>query len=245
MNTNEFVAKVANSASLYPSTIFSQRNRVNTCVNPYSYHLVRKYTDLYSRMDGLFVDGMTMCWWMRLLWGKKIPRISFDMSGMAKDLFTRLNSENNDETVYFIGAKQAELEGTIAQIKKTYPKINITGYRNGYFIDLDDRKKTIAEIIQLAPTFTIVGMGSPLQEQFAIDLKDSGYKGIVFTCGGFLHQSTSSITYYPEWINRYNLRAFYRLTHEKGLWGRLYNVLLEFPVLFIFDSVFSKLSNKS
>lgn len=244
MKTKEFVAKVANSASLYPSTIFSHGNRVYTCVNPYSYHLVRKYSDLYSRMDGLFVDGMTMCWWIRFLWGKKIPRLSFDMSSMAAELFSRLNSKNNDETVYFIGAKQSELEGTVSQIKKSYPQIGIKGYRNGYFIDLDDRKKAIQEIIKLSPTFTIVGMGSPLQEQFAIDLKEAGYGGIIFTCGGFLHQSTASIRYYPDWINRFNLRAFYRLFHEKGLWGRLYNVLLEFPVLFVVDSINSKLQNR-
>lgn len=246
MNNSEFVRKIADSALLYPYGIFSCRQgRINTCVNPFSYHLVRRYKKLYDSMDGLFVDGMTMCWLIRLLWGKKIPRLSFDMSGMAVDLFTYLNSEAKDRGIYFLGTRQEILEQTIGQFRRSYPHMNIVGYRNGYFIDLEDRKRAIDEIVRLNSDFTVVGMGSPLQEQFAIDLKNTGYKGIVFTCGGFLHQTATKINYYPKWVNKYNLRAFYRLFHEKGLWKRLYNVLIEFPVLFTFDTVKSRLLRKN
>ncbi len=116
----------------------------------------------------------------------------------------------------------------------------VAGYRNGYFLDVDDRRRAIRDIVDSGADFAIVGMGAPLQEQFALDLRDAGFKGIVFTCGGFLHQTADRINYYPDWVNRYNLRAFYRLFHEKGLWGRLYNVLIEFPVLFTYDTIRSR-----
>ncbi len=190
-------------------------------------------------MDGLYVDGMLMCQLINRLWKKHIPRLSFDMSGMAVDLFNRLNG--NNETIYFVGAKQESLEATISQIKKAYPLMNIAGYRNGYFLLPEDREKEIQKIVTLNPDFVIVGMGSPIQERFCIDLKEAGFKGIAFTCGGFLHQTADGINYYPEWVNKYNLRAFYRLFHEKGLWGRLYNVLIEFPILFTWDSIKTKL----
>lgn len=169
---------------------------------------------------------------------KRIPRLSFDMSGMAVDLFARLN--NNKETVYFVGAKQEELEATIRQIKASYPQINIVGYRNGYFLLKEHRDSELQRIVTTDPDFVIVGMGSPIQEQFAIDLKEAGYKGIVFTCGGFLHQTAAGIKYYPDWINKYNLRAFYRLYKEKGLAKRLYNVLIQFPILFTIDTLKSR-----
>ncbi len=245
MNNREFVRKIANSASAYPDKIFAVgEGRVNTCVNPYSYHLVRRHKELYASMDGLFVDGMTMCWLIRLLWGKRVPRLSFDMSAMAKDLFTYLNKPDTDRSIYFLGTRQDILEETICQFRKSYPNMHIAGFRNGYFIDADDRRKAISDIINSDSDFTVIGMGSPLQEQFAIDLKNAGYKGIVFTCGGFLHQTSNGINYYPDWINRYNLRAFYRLFHEKGLWGRLYNVLIEFPILFTWDTLLTKCSNR-
>ena len=91
-------------------------------------------------MDGLFVDGMTMCWLIRLLWGKRVPRLSFDMSGMAVDLFSYLNKSATDRNIYFLGTKQEVLEETVKRFHKNYPKMNIAGYRNGYFIDNDDRK---------------------------------------------------------------------------------------------------------
>lgn len=238
MNNYRFVEKITESASMYPTITFSRKNAIYTCVNPFSYHLVRKFPELFNQMDGLYVDGMLMCKIINLMWKKHIPRLSFDMSGMAVDLFERLN--NNTESIFFIGSKQEEIEATISQIKKAYPQINVSGFRNGYFKSKDERTLVINNIVKENPDFTIVGMGSPLQEQFCIDLKNSGYKGIAFTCGGFLHQTAARLNYYPDWINRYNLRAFYRLFHEKGLWGRLYNVLIQFPILFTIDTVLSK-----
>lgn len=241
MNNREFVRKIADSASIYPDGAFAAGSgRVYTCVNPYSYHLVRRHKELYEAMDGLFVDGMTMCWLIRLLWGKRVPRLSFDMSGMAVDLFSCLNAPGTDRSIYFLGTRQHVLEKTIGRFRESYPNMKIAGFRNGYFSDPDDRQKAIGEIVRSNSDFAVIGMGSPLQERFALDLKRAGYRGVVFTCGGFLHQSADRINYYPEWVNRYNLRAFYRLFREKGLWGRLYNVLIEFPVLFTWDTMIAK-----
>ncbi|MDE6273350.1 MAG: WecB/TagA/CpsF family glycosyltransferase [Muribaculaceae bacterium] len=201
---------------------------------------MRKNSALYSELDGLFVDGMTMCWWLRILWGKRIPRLSFDMAGMAVDLFERLNSEASEENVYFIGAKQEELEASIRQFRKAYPLMRISGYRNGYFADNEERSRVIEDILKRNPTFVIVGMGSPLQERFVVDLRKAGYRGVAFTCGGFLHQTSRRINYYPQWVDKMNLRAFYRLTHEKGMVKRLWKVLVAFPVQFACDSILNK-----
>lgn len=239
MKIIEFVNKITNSAFLYRDGLFSSPGRVYTFVNPYSYHLVRNNENLYNKFDGIFVDGITMCWWMKLLWNNKIPRLSFDMTSIAKDLFNYLNT-NNSKTIYFIGAHQEEIEESIAHIIKSYPKINLAGYQNGYFLNETHRSNIIDEIVAKNPDYVIVGMGSPLQEQFLLDLKSRGFKGIGFTCGGFLHQTKDDINYYPKWIDKYNLRAFYRLFHEKGLYKRLYNVLIQFPVLFIYDKFFEK-----
>ncbi len=235
MPTKEFIDKIERSATGYPVSTFSTRGKVYSCVNPYSYHIVKENPELYAALDGIFVDGMTMCWWLRLLWGKKIPRLSFDMAGMAVDLFDRLNKEDSEEDIYFIGARQEELEATVRQFRKAYPRMRIKGYRNGYFNDPDERRNAIDEIVRLDPSFVIVGMGSPLQERFVVDLRNAGYGGIAFTCGGFLHQTSRRINYYPAWVDRMNLRAFYRLLHEKGMAGRLWQVLVAFPVRFTID----------
>ncbi len=242
MNNRRFIEKITESTSKYPHVTFSEKNTVNTCVNPFSYHLVRRYSELYDQIDGIYVDGILMCKLLDLMSGTKTPRLSFDMSGMAVDLFERLNS--NSETIYFLGAKQEEIEASIQQIKKGYPNMRIVGYRNGYFNSQEERTQIIHNIVDLNPDFTVVGMGSPLQEQFCLDLKKAGYKGIAFTCGGFLHQTAGRLNYYPDWVNKYNLRAFYRLFHERGLWKRLYNVLIQFPIMFTWDTIRTKLGKE-
>lgn len=237
MEIKEFVDTITRTSETFPASIFDQTGKVYTCVNPYSYHIVKANPEVYRRMDGLLVDGMLMCKLINRLWHRNIPRLSFDMAGMAPALFSRLNAPDSSETIYFIGARQEAIEGTVAQIRNTYPNMKIAGYRNGYFYSPEERKDVIDEIVRLKPDFTLVGMGSPLQENFIADLRDSGYKGIGFTCGGFLHQTAQRMNYYPDWINKYNLRAFYRLYKEKGLFKRLYNVLIQFPVLFTIDTI--------
>jgi N-acetylglucosaminyldiphosphoundecaprenol N-acetyl-beta-D-mannosaminyltransferase len=239
MNNKLFVNKVAYTANLYPDKIFSSPRKIYTCVNPYSYHLLRQHINIYDTIDGLFVDGMLMCLLIRLLWRTKILRLSFDMTTMAADLFDYLNKSEKDLSIYFVGAKQKEIEGSVTRIRLSYPNMKIVGFRNGYFDSDSMRKQAIENIIKLNPDFTVIGMGALLQEAFAIDLKKRGYQGIAFTCGGFLHQTSTQINYYPQWINRFNLRAFYRLFHEKGMIKRLYYVLIEFPLLFTWDTLIS------
>ena len=76
---------------------------------------------------------------------------------------------------YFIGAKQEELEKSVAQIRRSYPRMAVAGYRNGYFLDVDDRRRAIRDIVDSGADFAIVGMGAPLQEQFALvcEMRDS------------------------------------------------------------------------
>ena len=237
MTSKDLVDRIYRTALAYPEKVFSTPVKAYTCINPYSYHIFKANPEIYDRLDGIFVDGMTMCWWIRLLWGKRIPRLSFDMAGMAVDLFSHLNKKDTEEDIYFIGARQDELEATIEQFRKSYPLMKINGYRNGYFKDASEREEAIREIIRRDPKFVIVGMGSPLLERFITDLRNAGFKGISFTCGGFLHQTSRRINYYPHWVNKCNLRAFYRLFNEKGMFKRLWQVLAVFPTTFTLDSI--------
>ena len=244
MNLKKLISHVSATAESYPDKIFKDPGKAYTCINPYSYHIIRKNPQIYYQMDGLFIDGMSMCWWIKWLWGVRIPRLSFDMTAIAKDLFGYINGLSQDKSIFFIGARQHEVEKSVAQIKSSYPNINDIRYRNGYFQSEKERIAVISEIVKVDTDYVIVGMGAPLQDKFALDLMKAGYKGIVFTCGGFLHQTSEDINYYPEWVNNYNLRALYRLFYEKGLVKRLFNVLIEFPILFIKDTIQTKFINR-
>lgn len=242
MNIRWLIDKISLSSSNYPEKVLSCKNRIYTFINPYSYLILRKSFNLLKRIDGIFVDGISMCLWIRCFWGRKISRRSFDMTSVAKMLFKRLNK--NGQSIYFIGSRKNEIEKAMDVIKYTYPEINIVGFRDGYIKDENDKKDTISKLLKLNPDYLIIGMGTPKQEQFALEVNDYGYKGIIFTCGGFIHQTTEGINYYPEWINKYNLRGLYRQFKEKGIMRRNYDTFIVFPLIFFIDTIQSYLNNK-
>ncbi|NJO34267.1 MAG: hypothetical protein HC869_15170 [Rhodospirillales bacterium] len=62
-----------------------------------------------------------------------------------------------------------------------------------------------------------------MQESFLLRLRQQGFNGVGFTCGGFLDQYSIGKQYYPTWIDRLELRWLYRLIMEPGrLWRRYF-----------------------
>ena len=243
MDVSSVIFKLFSSEQIYPLPLFEKTGKVYSFINPYGYHLLRKNYGLYDRLDGLYVDGILMCVLCKMLYGLKISRRSFDNTTVAKDLFAYLSTTG--KTVYFVGAKRNEIEKAIEEYKKNYPQMHISGFRSGYFLSDRDYRDCIYNILIQKPDFVVVGMGAILQEKFLLDLKDAGFEGIGFTCGGFIRQSSNGINYFPKWIDKYHLRSFYRLYKEKETRKRLYNLLIQYPFLFLYDRFFYIKSKKN
>lgn len=234
MDVSKLINIIIRSSKSYPEILFNDRNKTISFINPLQYYLARQNWDIYSNLDYIFIDGISVVKIFKLLYGIRIPRLSFDMTTMAKDLFEWIS--HTDKTIYFIGSKQEDVEKSVTNFQISFPNIQILGYRNGYFYNEREREQAIEDIIQTNPSYVIVGMGSVVQEKFALDLKNAGFKGLIFTCGGFLHQSVNRLNYYPRWVDKYNLRAIYRLFTEKGVykkWGKAPIVFSKFFIDFI------------
>lgn len=233
---NHLLHKIIESDHLTMEELYMRKNKIYTFLNPVSYLNAIKNERLFERFDGILVDGSILTVAIRLLYGKRIKRRSFDMTSVAASLFQNALSEN--KTVYLIGAKQEQMERSVDILKGQYPQIRIAGYRNGYFSSMDEIKKTCKEIIRLKPDYVIAGMGTPLQEMFLLQLKGCGYKGIGFTCGGFISQlSMKGVAYYPKWTNKYNLRFLYRFYKEKHTRKRYLKAAFLFPFYFIWNKL--------
>jgi N-acetylglucosaminyldiphosphoundecaprenol N-acetyl-beta-D-mannosaminyltransferase len=84
------------------------------------------------------------------------------------------------------------------------------------------------------PDIVIVGMGAIAQERFLLGLKQAGFSGKGFTCGGFIHQTASNkIDYYPRWVDKLNLRFLYRMLKESYTRQRYAKAAFLFPVRFL------------
>jgi N-acetylglucosaminyldiphosphoundecaprenol N-acetyl-beta-D-mannosaminyltransferase len=194
-------------------------------INPYSYTILREKNNLYKKIDYFCADGILLTKMLNMFFSLDLKRTSFDMTSLAPIVFK--NCVKNNKTIYFVGAKSQEINKSINIISQHYPNLKISGYRNGYFENSESRKEEIDRIVRLKPHVVVVGMGTPLQEEFLLDIKNEGWIGTGFTCGGFLHQTQEKLYYYPKIIDALNLRWLYRLFKE-----RLFSRLKEYPKFF-------------
>lgn len=231
------VHKITSASSLENSIIFNKGGTVYTYLNPVSYLSALEHKDMFGKFDGIFADGSILVAAIKLLYGQNVTRRSFDMTSMAPDLLDY--AEKNGKTIYIVASKQEQVERAIEIFKERYPKIKFAGFRNGYFAsekEMDDEAKKIAEV---NPDFVIVGMGILMQERFLLKVKEAGFKGIGFTCGGFIHQTAKNeIDYYPDWVNKTNLRFIYRMYKEPHTRKRYLQAAFLFPTRFIWEKLF-------
>ncbi len=219
----------------FEDVFFNRKNILTTFLNSYSYSKARKDYDLFRQLDYILYDGTFIVIFINIFLRKSVRRRSFDMTSLAPKLFKHCTKENR--SVFLIGAKQTAIEKAVVHLETAYPGINIVGFRGGYFESKQSRSNTIEKIVNLSPDFLIVGMGTPLQEQFLVEVKNNGWNGIGFTCGGFLHQTSNSLHYYPKTINKLHLRWLFRLYDEPKLILRFIKSYSIFPFFFIKDYI--------
>lgn len=231
------VSKVFETEDLSYQQIFSKSDTIYTFLNPVSYLSALDNKDLFSQFDGIFADGSILVSAIKIVYGKKITRRSFDMTSMAPLLFDY--AEKNGKSIYIVASRQDEVEKAVGIFKERYPKLDIIGYRNGYFSSEEEMNIEAEKIATMNPDFVIVGMGVIMQERFLLKVKKAGFKGIGYTCGGFIHQTAKNeIEYYPEWVDRINIRFLYRMYKEPHTRKRYIQAALLFPARFIYERFF-------
>ena len=213
---------------------------LHSFVNPYSYLLLRKNKSLISDIDYFFCDGALMVVLLNLF-GLNVHRYSFDMTSLAPLVFE--DSVEFNKSVYFIGSEPGIVEKSTKIFHEAYPKLNICGSRHGFFNSDSDKEQFIRQLFLINPDVVIVGMGTPFQEKFLIDLRKSGWNGVGFTCGGFLHQTAKKgIRYYPKIMNQLNLRWLYRMYDEPKLIARYFYYYPWFVIVCAYDVFLFKMN---
>lgn len=231
------VSKIISTESFSVNQIFENKGKAYTYLNPVSYLTALDNKGLFSQLDGIFADGGLLVKAIKMVYGKQVTRRSFDMTSMAPELFAYV--AKHGKTIYIVASKQEQVEKAVEIFRERYPKVKFSGYRNGYFASESEMDVEAKYIAKLNPDFLIVGMGALMQEKFLLKVKNAGYQGVGFTCGGFIHQtSKNEIDYYPAWVDKTNLRFVYRMWKEPHTRKRYVMAGLLFPVRFIAEKIF-------
>jgi len=160
-----------------------------------------------------FCDGMLSAVLFSLLKLKSISRFSFDFTSLAGPVL--LDAESHNKPVFFVGGSSSEISVFREKISSQYTDLVISGAEDGFkpeseWNDLYDR------IIDSKASVVVAGLGAGKQERFINGLREKGYQGVSFTCGGFITQTAmvKELDYYPRIINTLNLRFAYRMCRE-------------------------------
>ena len=216
-----------------------KENGLNIFINPNTYLELRKSKEYFNFADNVFLDGWLMCFLYRYFFRVNVSRASFDYSSIAHEVFTDIHLKG--KSLALIGSTEFVIEKFSLYIKAKYPGINLVYARNGYFSSEEEKALCCKAIESMGVNSLIVGMGAPHQEKFLSMMNQSNWKGEAFTCGGFFHQTVDSEgVYYPQWVDKYNLRAFYRMYKEPKLIKRYLLSYSKFLLVFLLDNIKNK-----
>ena len=212
---------------------------IYTFLNPVSYLDALKHKELFTSFDGIFADGGLLVKAIKGAYGVTVTRRSFDMTSLAPVVFSF--AAKNQKTVAIVATKQEMVEKAVKTLQGNYPGLNISYFRNGYFSSDAEMNAEAQKIVELHPDILIVGMGIIKQAEFLLKVRNAGFQGIGYTCGGFIHQTAQDkVDYYPEWVDKHGLRFVYRMYKEPHTRKRYAKAALVFPVRFMWEKLTGK-----
>lgn len=137
---------------------------------------------------------------------EKIPGIN------VMDRIIEYCSKNN-YGVYLLGSTEEIVSLAYVNLLIKYPKLTITGYKNGYF-NLDSCQDIISDINSKKPYAVFVAMGCPRQEKFIMKYMDNIDSHIFMGVGGSFDVIAGKAKRAPEWMIKSGLEWLYRVYRE-------------------------------
>lgn len=203
--------------------------KVVTFLNPYSFLKVWESGTSLDKFDKICVDGVALKIFLEMVFKKsaKIERLSFDFTSVANLVFKKAAKETQHG--FILGSDQTSNNKFLTKITGMFPGVKLDG-RSGYFDNDEEKSNYLKSLATSEYDFVVFGMGAVKQEEAAIALADAGFKGRIYTCGGFIHQTAMGDgMYYPLWIDKCNLRFAYRMFKEPSTIRRY---LIDYPKAF-------------
>jgi UDP-Gal:alpha-D-GlcNAc-diphosphoundecaprenol beta-1,4-galactosyltransferase len=193
-------------------------------INHFSlWSLLKRSPGVLAGFDYVFLDGFLM---VRQFGSaiKNVERRSFDLTSVAVPFLQR--AYDNEYHVLFVGgtAEESVLFADWLAIGADRQKFDvISGFENALLT------RICAEIERHEKIMVVLGLGSPLQENLAVEIKGK-YNGLrqyvkILTCGGFITQTAVSAGhFYPAWVRRIGVRWLWRCIKQPYVIKRILSV---------------------
>ncbi len=199
-----------------------------------------EFARVVNNADIVTPDGMPLVILLRILYGKKQPRVA----GMdiLPDLI--LLAARMKLSVFFYGSTDKSLRKIIARASSEYPELIISGTIAPPFGNIPSEiiKEHFIEIREKDPDIIFVVLGCPKQEKLMAEMSGQ-VNGIMIGIGGAVPVFTREVKRAPAWMQKISLEWLFRLIQEPGrLWKRYFYTNSKFVFLAIKEVFSNKIS---
>lgn len=157
-----------------------------------------------------------------IVWAAKKLGIPLKERVTGIDLFQNLIALSNEKgyKVYLFGAKEEVVIKVKEIFEKKYPKLQIVGYRNGYFTK-EDEPEIIKNMAESGADMMFVAFSSPKKEYWVNKYLNELHIPFVMGVGGSFDVVVGITDRAPVWMQNHGLEWFYRFIQEpRRMWKR-------------------------
>lgn len=157
-----------------------------------------------------------------IVWAAKKLGVPLKERVAGIDLFLNLVKVAAEKgyKIYLFGAKEEVVTNVKDIFEKQYPKLQIVGYRNGYFKETDE-PEIVANIAASGADMMFVAISSPKKEYWVNKYLDQLNIPFVMGVGGSFDVVAGVTDRAPKWMQDHGMEWFYRFIQEpRRMWNR-------------------------
>lgn len=175
------------------------------------YHQDRAFRALIDACDVIDADGMPLVLASRLLCRNPLRQRVATTDWLIAAAET---AAAQGIRFFFLGGRPGVAQRAAAHLISRIPDLKIVGTRHGYF-EQDDLPAICAAIAWTGADVVWVGMGSPVQESFAVAARPL-LPGVAWlrTCGGLFDHFGGGVSRAPVWMQAWGMEWLYRAARE-------------------------------
>ena len=194
---------------LVEKSVELRRKQFWGAINPIKMHNAWQKPELLNllqRLDVSFCDGVGVSIAGRILYGKRIKRIT------GCDLFFKIVALASQKKwrVYLLGASSDSNANARLKLEETYPGLEIVG-QDGYF---KDSLKVVEQINASKANVLFVAMGSPVQEQWISKHRDAINASFYMGVGGSFDVAAGNVRRAPKIFRMTGTEFMFRIAME-------------------------------
>jgi N-acetylglucosaminyldiphosphoundecaprenol N-acetyl-beta-D-mannosaminyltransferase len=224
-----------------PINIDNPKLLINT-INPHSYCVAKKDSEFENSLiscDILIPDGIGIVLAFRVLYGKKIDRISgYDLHMHYLNLVNEKGGK-----VFYLGSNESTLQSIQQRVKSQFPKIQVETFSPPYKAEFtnEDSQEMLATVNSFKPDVLFIGMTAPKQEKWSFKFKDQLDAQAICSIGAVFDFYAGTVKRPSEvWINL-GLEWLPRLIREpRRLWKRTFISTPSFLSYIFFEKIIHK-----